>query len=57
VAAGLNERLVRIAEEQGAMIVKLLRSVLDDPGLELTEGQKEVAKLGLARELRALTAA
>ena len=39
------------------MLVKLLRSVLDDPDLELTEGQKEVAKLAMAREMRALSAA
>jgi len=57
IAAGLNERMVRVAEAQGAMLVKVLRAVLDDPGLELTEGQKEVARVGLAREMRAISAA
>jgi hypothetical protein len=56
VAAGLNERMVRLAEEQGAMLVKLFKAVLDDPDL-VTEGQKQVARLTLAREMRALSSA
>lgn len=40
IAAGLNERMVRLAERQGALIADVLRRVLDDPELGLTAAQR-----------------
>lgn len=40
IAAGLAERQVRLAERQGALIADLLRRVLDDPELGLTDTQR-----------------
>lgn len=57
VAAGLAERQVRLAERQGEMLASLVRAVIDAPELELTEGQKQVARSVFGREMRALTAA
>ena len=41
VAAGLAERSVRLAEKQGALIADVLRAVLADPELGLSEQQRE----------------
>ena len=41
IAAGLAERQVRLAEKQGALIAAVLRAVMDDPALGLTERQRE----------------
>lgn len=40
VAAGLAERQVRLAERQGSLIADVLRAVLADPALGLTEAQR-----------------
>lgn len=40
IAAGLAERTVRLAERQGALIAELLRAVMNDPQLGLTEDQR-----------------
>lgn len=40
IAAGLAERQVRLAERQGQMIAEVLRTVMGDPELGLTEAQK-----------------
>lgn len=48
IAAGLNERMVRIAEQQGALVAELLRNVLDDPELGLTAEQRRAVP-GVAR--------
>jgi hypothetical protein len=48
VAAGLAERQVKLAERQGALIADLLRSVLNDPALGLTDEQRRLAP-GVAR--------
>lgn len=40
IAAGLAERHVRLAEQQGALIAEVLRAVLDDPELGLTPEQR-----------------
>lgn len=40
IAAGLAERTVRMAERQGALIADVLRSVMNDPRLGLTEEQR-----------------
>lgn len=52
IAAGLNERMVKIAERQGQLLADFLRRVLDDPDLGLTEAQRaavpDVARRHLA---------
>lgn len=40
IAAGLAERQVRLAERQGNLIADLLRSVMNDPRLGLTDEQR-----------------
>ncbi|HEY2763393.1 MAG TPA: hypothetical protein VGJ13_05185 [Pseudonocardiaceae bacterium] len=40
IAAGLAERQVHLAEKQGALIAEVLRAVLNDPELGLTEQQR-----------------
>lgn len=40
IAAGLAERTVRMAERQGALIADLLRAVMNDAELGLTEDQR-----------------
>lgn len=40
IAAGLAERSVRLAEKQGALIADVLRSVLTDPALGLSDAQR-----------------
>lgn len=50
IAAGVAERQVRLAEEQGTLIVKLLRGVLDDLGL----GDDRHAREVVARHLRSI---
>lgn len=40
IAAGLAERQVRLAERQGQLIAEVLRTVMGDPELGLTEAQK-----------------
>lgn len=37
VAAGLAERQVKLAEQQGALVAQVIRGVLDDLGLSLTD--------------------
>lgn len=52
IAAGLNERMVRLAERQGRLIADVLRAVFDDPELGLTAAQRaavpDVARRHLA---------
>lgn len=40
IAAGLAERQVRLAERQGALIAEVLRAVMGDPELGLSEEQR-----------------
>jgi hypothetical protein len=40
--AGVSERLVRIAEAQAESIVRVLRAVMKDPTLGMSEAQKVV---------------
>jgi hypothetical protein len=46
--AGIQERQVRLAERQGALIVEILRAVLADPELGLTAEQRKAVP-GVAR--------
>lgn len=43
IAAGLAERQVRLAERQGALIAEVLRAVVNDPTLGLSDEQRRVA--------------
>lgn len=52
IAAGIEERKVRLAEQQGALVAAVIRGVLAD--LELTPGQKERVAEVVPRRLRAL---
>lgn len=52
IAAGLAERQVRIAEQQGVLIADLIRRVLDDPDLALTAAQRRIGRQAAARHLR-----
>lgn len=51
IAAGLAERQVRVAEQQGAMIASLLRAVLSDPTLQLTDAQRAVVPAVMRQHL------
>lgn len=52
--AGIEERLVSLAEGQGRLIADVLRAVLDDPELGLTAAQRAVAGPVARRHLEAL---
>ncbi len=50
--AGLEERQVRLAEEQGAFVAALIRKVFDDADLGLSPVQRRAAAKIAARHLR-----
>lgn len=52
---GIEDRRVRLAESQGAVIVNLLRRVLDAEELGLTADQKRLGRQLAAGQLRALS--
>lgn len=52
--AGVAERQVRLAEEQGRLIVRVIESMLDDPALGLTKKQRSAGRKVAARHLRAV---
>lgn len=54
--AGVAERQVQIAEEQGQLIVRLLAASIDDPDLGLSRGQKLRIRQTFLNGLRALPA-
>lgn len=56
VAAGLAERQVRLAEQQGAMLAAVIRAILGDPDLGLTAQQNAAAPAVVARHLRLVAA-
>jgi hypothetical protein len=51
VAAGLNERMVRLAERQGELLAQVIRGVLD--GVSLSPEQKQLAPEVVPRHLTA----
>ena len=55
IGAGIAERQVKLAEEQGEMIVKILKATLGDPRLGLSVEQQEAAKHVVGAHLRVLT--
>jgi len=52
IGAGIAERQVRLAEAHGAIIVEVIRGILDD--LDLTAPQRLVAAEAVPRRLRAV---
>jgi hypothetical protein len=52
LAAGIAERQVRLAEQQGALIVGLLQRIFDD--LDLSPAQRDLIPTVVPRHLRAL---
>lgn len=54
LAANVDERMVRVAEAQGAAIVQLLQAVFADPQLGLTPAQRAVLPQVVPRHLRAI---
>lgn len=57
IGAGIAERQVRIAEQQGALIAEVIRSIIGDPELGLKPEQQETAIKVASRHLRVLPAA
>lgn len=55
VAAGLAERQVRIAERQGALIAQVLKAVIEDTVLGLSDEQRRKAPDVIRSHLRAIT--
>lgn len=53
VAAGLNERMVRLAEQQGQLIAQVIRAVLGRAGL--TPEQEALVDVALREELMAVS--
>jgi hypothetical protein len=56
VGAGIAERQVRLAEQQGQLVARLLLAVIEDAELGLDAERQEVARRVAARHLRALPA-
>ena len=54
LAAGIDERRVRLAEQQGDLLVTAIRDILD--GLSLTSKQKQLVGVVVPRVLRAVGA-
>jgi hypothetical protein len=52
--AGVAERQVRLAEDYGAMLATLFRSIFDDPALGLTAKQRAALPAVLPNHLRVL---
>lgn len=52
IAAGIEERKVRLAEQQGALVAMVIRGILAD--LKLTPDQRELVAEVVPRRLRAL---
>jgi hypothetical protein len=55
IQCGVQERAIKLAEEQGQLIAAVLRSVFEDPSLELTEIQIGAARVVASRTLRTLS--
>lgn len=54
IAAGLNKRMVELAERQGQLIAQLLQAVLADPALGLTTEQRRAVPDVARRHLAAV---
>lgn len=56
IAAGLAERQVRIAEQQGQLLAGILREIIGDAELALTTDQRTVLPAVIRRHVQELTA-
>jgi hypothetical protein len=54
IKAGIEERRVKLAERQGAMLADVIRRLLEDPELGLDRRQQEVGRAVASRHLRVL---
>lgn len=54
IAAGIEERRVKLAEDQGQLVAELFRRVIEDPELALPAPQRALARTVVARHLRLL---
>ena len=52
--AGVAERQIRLAEEYGAQLARLLQAVFDDPDLRLTAKQRAALPAVLPKHLRVI---
>jgi hypothetical protein len=57
IKIGIEERRVRLAERQGALLADVIRRLLEDPELALSARQREVGHAVASRHLRALDGA
>lgn len=57
IGAGIAERQVRLAEQQGALMATFMRAVLGDPALALSAEQRAAIPAVMNRHLAALPAA
>lgn len=57
IRAGIAERQVRLAEQQGALMATFMRAVLSDPALALTPEQRAAVPGVMGRHLQALPSA
>ena len=56
IAAGIAERQVRLAEQQGALIAEVIRAMIADPEFGLSVEQQEVGRKIASRHLRLASA-
>ena len=56
IAAGIAERQVKLAEQQGALIAEVIRAMIADPEFGLTVEQQEMGKRIASRHLRLVSA-
>lgn len=52
IAAGLAERQVRLAERQGEMLALILKGVIENPQLQLSEAQKTLFPVVIREQLQ-----
>ena len=50
---GVQERAIKLAEQYGIAVAKVMRAIFDDPELALTEAQQEVIPMLVRRHLTA----
>jgi hypothetical protein len=55
IKIGIEERRVRLAERQGALMADVIRRLLEDPELGLDRRQQEVGRSIASRHLRVLS--
>jgi hypothetical protein len=49
--AGIDERTVRMTEQQGELLVRVVEAVMADPDLQLTDPQRKAMRLSWSRNL------